>query len=101
LDIGSDSEAQEDFIDFSSQTTLFASYDDQAVTPAQQDKKGKLKGDGGGTASYPPVEGVVLEDKLLEAEGPTVACVSVCFVIKGPGQDVCGGCVGSKSDKRF
>jgi hypothetical protein len=38
---------------------------------------------------------------MIKAEGPTVACVSVCFVIKGPGQDVCGGCVGSKSDKRF
>jgi hypothetical protein len=48
MDIGSDNEAQEDFIDFSRHTALFASYDDQAVTPAQQDKKGKFKGAGGG-----------------------------------------------------
>jgi hypothetical protein len=72
MDIGSDSEAKEDFIDFSKQTALFASYDDQSVTPAQQDKKGKFKGAGGGTASYPPVEGMVLDDQLSEAKGPTL-----------------------------
>jgi hypothetical protein len=97
----SDSEAQ-DVLDFSKQSVLFAEYDDKAVTPAQQVKKGKLKGAGGGTASYPPVEGMVLEDRLSEAEGPTAACVSVCVVIRGPGQDVCGGCIGTrKSDGRF
>jgi hypothetical protein len=67
MNIGSDSEVQEDFIEFSKQTALFAAYDDQAVTPAQQDKKGEFKGAGGGTASYPPVEGMVLDDKSRRA----------------------------------
>ena len=58
--------------DVSKQFVLFAEYDAKAVTPAQQVKKGKLKGAGGGTASYPPVEGMVLDDKLSEADGHLV-----------------------------
>jgi hypothetical protein len=75
----SDSEAQ-DVLDVSKQFVLFAEYDDKAVTPAQQVKKGKLKGAGGGTASYPPVEGMVLDDKLSEAEGLTAACVTSAYL---------------------
>lgn len=58
---------------------------DTVMTPAQQDIKGKLKGAGGGA----------LEETLTEAKGPATARMSMCFVLQGPGRDVCGGCVGS------